>query len=158
MTTRTAAVHLRRKEQSPITTSVRPISTTVAEDGESLDVLLFLDAPLAVGYVLTARLIGAKQGERLRNDRLPAVATHAHTHQHIQTVHNLRPHLVDEIEDFFRHYHEMKGVEFNPVDQGAPKKRGNLSTRPKPRSELASPGETTINSGMRSPCQLSKPG
>jgi inorganic pyrophosphatase len=109
------------------------IPSTVAEDGDPLDVLVFLDAPVAVGCVLSVRLIGVieakqrKQGEQwIRNDRLLAVATHAHTHQHIESLDNLRPHLVDEIEDFFRHYNEMKGVEFKPLDQGGPKKARKL--------------------------------
>jgi inorganic pyrophosphatase len=109
------------------------IPSTVAEDGDPLDVLVFLDAPVVVGCVLTVRLIGVieakqrKQGEQwIRNDRLLAVATHAHTHQHVETVDNLRPHLVDEIEASFRHYNEMKCVEFKPVDQGGPKKAQKL--------------------------------
>ncbi|HEX3571157.1 MAG TPA: inorganic diphosphatase [Acidobacteriaceae bacterium] len=109
------------------------IPSTVADDGDPLDVLVFLDAPVVVGCVLTVRLIGVieakqrKQGEQwIRNDRLLAVATHAHTHQHVETVDSLRPHLVDEIEDFFRHYNEMKGVEFKPVDRSGPKKARKL--------------------------------
>jgi inorganic pyrophosphatase len=109
------------------------IPSTVAEDGDPLDVLVLLDAPVVVGCVLTVRLIGVieakqrKQGEQwIRNDRLLAVATHAHTHQHVETLDDLRPHFVDEIEDFFQHYNEMKGSEFKPVDRGGPKKAGKL--------------------------------
>lgn len=109
------------------------IPSTVAEDGDPLDVLVFLDAPVVVGCVLTVRLIGvieAKQrkkgAEWIRNDRLLAVATHAHTHEHVETMDDLRPHLVDEIEAFFQHYNEVKGSEFKPVDRGGPKKARKL--------------------------------
>jgi hypothetical protein len=83
--------------------------------------------------VLTIRLIGViearqrKKGERwIQNDRILAVATHAHTHEHVRSLDDLRPGLVDEIEDFFRHYNEMKGTEFKPVDRGGPKKAQKL--------------------------------
>jgi inorganic pyrophosphatase len=55
-----------------------------------------------------------------------AVATHAHTHEHVRSLDDLRPGLVDEIEDFFRHYNELKGTEFKPVDRGGPKKAQKL--------------------------------
>jgi inorganic pyrophosphatase len=109
------------------------IPSTVAEDGDPLDVLVFLDAPVVVGCVLTVRLIGvieAKQRAKgqawIRNDRLLAVATHAHTHQHIEALDDLRPHLVDESEAFFQHYNEMKGSEFQPIDRAGPKKARKL--------------------------------
>ena len=46
------------------------VPSTLAEDGDPLDVLVFLDAPVVVGCVLTIRLIGVveakqrKKGER----------------------------------------------------------------------------------------------
>jgi inorganic pyrophosphatase len=109
------------------------IPSTIAEDGDALDLLVFLDAPVVAGCVLTVRLIGVieakqrKKGEDwIRNDRLLAVATHAHTHQHIQTLDDLRPGLVDEIEAFFHHYNEMKGTEFQPIDRSGPRKARKL--------------------------------
>ena len=66
------------------------IPSTIGDDGDPLDVLVFMDDPAPVGCVLTIRLIGAieakqqeKGGDWERNDRLLAVATHAHTHAHI---------------------------------------------------------------------------
>ena len=105
------------------------IPSTLGEDGDPLDVLVFMDAPVPVGCVLTIRLIGvieAKQREKdeswIRNDRLLAVATHAHTHAHVKDLHDLRPHLLDEIEAFFRNYNELNGKEFKPLDRSGPKK------------------------------------
>ena len=109
------------------------VPSTIAEDGDPLDILVFLDAPAPVGCVLTVRLIGVieakqrKKGEDwIRNDRLLAVATHAHTHEHIQTLDDLRPRQVDEIEAFFCNYNEIKGSEFKPIDRGGPKKARQL--------------------------------
>jgi Inorganic pyrophosphatase len=36
-----------------------------------------------------------------RNDRLIAIATHAHIHGEAKTISDLDPKIVDEIEDFF---------------------------------------------------------
>jgi len=112
------------------------IPSTVAEDGDPLDVLVFLDAPAVVGCILTVRLIGViearqrKPGEDwIRNDRLLAVATHAHTHEHVRTLDDLRPGLVNEIEAFFRHYNDMKGSAFEPLDRAGPKEAQHLIDR-----------------------------
>ena len=48
---------------------------------------------------------------RFQNDRLPRGGSHAHTHEHLRSLDDLRPGLGDEIEDVFRHYNEMKGTE-----------------------------------------------
>ena len=83
---------------------------------------------MPVGCVLSARLIGvieAKQREGgrrwVRNDRLLAVATHAHTHQHIRSLRDLEPKLIDEIEAFFINYNSAKGTEFRPLKRSGPK-------------------------------------
>lgn len=109
------------------------IPSTRADDGDPLDVLVFMDVPVPVGCVLTVRLIGvieAKQREKggswIRNDRLLAVAAHAHTHAHIETLDDLRPHLLDEIEAFFETYNALKGKEFKPLDRSGPKKARKL--------------------------------
>ncbi len=109
------------------------IPSTLGEDGDPLDVLVFMDAPVPVGCVLSLRLIGViearqreKGGDWIRNDRLLAVATHAHTHAHVQHLDDLRPHLLDEIEAFFRNYNELHGKEFEPLDRSGPKKAQKL--------------------------------
>jgi inorganic pyrophosphatase len=91
------------------------VPSTLADDGDPLDVLVFMDTSAPVGCVLTVRLIGvieAKQRRKgepwIRNDRLLAVATHAHTHAHIETLDGLRPHLLDEIEAFFETYNAQR--------------------------------------------------
>jgi inorganic pyrophosphatase len=110
--------------------------STVGEDGDPLDVLVLLDAPVVVGCVLTVRLISvieAKQRKEsedwIRNDRLIAVATHAHSHQDIYTIDDLRPHLMDDVEAFFCHYNERHGKEFKPITRCGPKKAQKLLDR-----------------------------
>jgi inorganic pyrophosphatase len=75
-------------------------------------------------------VIEAKQREErdkwVRNDRLLGVATHAHTHEHVKDLDDLRPKLLDEIEAFFRNYNEQKGKEFKPLARSGPKKARKL--------------------------------
>jgi inorganic pyrophosphatase len=90
--------------------------STLGDDGDPLDVLLFLDEAVPPGSVATARLIGVLEVEQKgkgkpwrRNDRFFAVATHAHTHQSLKRLDDLREHLLPEIESFFVHYAELNG-------------------------------------------------
>lgn len=97
------------------------VPSTQGDDGDPLDVLLLLDEPAFPGCVLTARLIGAiaatqreRGGQWVRNDRLVAVATHAHTHEPIASLEDLRPGMLDEVEGFFAHYNRIRDREFKP--------------------------------------------
>lgn len=72
------------------------------------DVLILMDAPVVPGCIVRGRLLGAiqakqkeKGGKWTRNDRLLAVATHAQTHQALKDLSDLRPHLLEEIKEFF---------------------------------------------------------
>ena len=103
------------------------IPSTLGEDGDPLDVLVLLDASAPVGCVLTTRLLGVieaeqqeRDGQRMRNDRLIAAATHAHTHEHLRSLDDLPPYLLNEIEGFFAQYNRLRGKEFEPVGRGGP--------------------------------------
>jgi inorganic pyrophosphatase len=105
------------------------LPSTLAEDGDPLDVLILLDEPVSMGCLVSARLIGVieaeqteKDGQKSRNDRLLAVATRAHTHADVHALDDLRPRMVDEIEHFFGSYNEMKGKVFTPIRRGGPER------------------------------------
>ncbi len=107
--------------------------STKAEDGDPLDVLVLMDEAVPPGCIVPVRLIGAieaeqrKKGEKwIRNDRLLAVATHAHTHGTVETIRDLNPRQVDQIEAFFEHYNRLKGSEFRPVGRAGPKEARKL--------------------------------
>ncbi len=109
------------------------IPSTLGEDGDPIDLLMFLDSPAVVGCILTARLIGVIEvrqreqgGEWVSNDRLLGVATHAHTHNHVRTLDDLRPHLLDEIEQFFAHYVGSQGREFDATGRAGPERAREL--------------------------------
>ena len=107
--------------------------STLGEDGDPLDVLLFLDHAVPPGCVATARMIGVmeirqrKGKERWkRNDRFFAVATHAHAHQSLKKLDDLRPHMLDEIESFFTHYAGLNGKQLQVLARKGPKRAYRL--------------------------------
>src|SRR5882724_4439410 len=71
------------------------VPRTVADDGDPLDVLLLMDAPVAMGCAVPSRLIGvieAKQtedGQTPRNDRLLAIGTESIMFSNIQSLKDL---------------------------------------------------------------------
>jgi inorganic pyrophosphatase len=74
------------------------IPSTLGEDGDPLDILILMEAPVVPGCIVRTRVIGgieAKQKEKggswTKNDRLIAVATHAQTYQKAKTLSDLRP-------------------------------------------------------------------
>ncbi|WP_018263385.1 inorganic diphosphatase [Methylobacterium sp. WSM2598] len=98
------------------------IPSTIGGDGDPLDMLVLMDAPAFPGCVITARVIGAitaeqteRDGRRERNDRLIGVASHAHTHGHVEALSDLRPKMIEEIEAFFEQYNRLTGKAFCPT-------------------------------------------
>lgn len=104
------------------------VPSTRGEDGDPLDVLLFLDHGVPPGCVVTARPIGVLEvrqregaGKWKRNDRFLAVASRAHEHGHLQDLADLRPHLLDEVEAFFVHYAGFNGKTLEVLGRRGPK-------------------------------------
>ncbi len=87
------------------------VPSTLAEDGDPIDVLVLMDDPAFAGCVLDARLIGVIQGEDRndgeepqRNDRLLAVAAASHTQADVHAASDLPRGLLDQLQDFFANY------------------------------------------------------
>jgi inorganic pyrophosphatase len=106
------------------------VPSTIGADGDPLDVLVLMDAPVVPGCVIRGRLLGAikarqrdkGQKEWVRNDRLIAVACHAQTHQDAKSIKDLRAHLPEEISAFFVDYNRTRGREFEQLDLCGPRK------------------------------------
>ena len=94
------------------------VPSTRADDGDPLDVLVLMDAPVYPGCIVPSRLIGVieaeqtEEGETERNDRLLAVAAHSAAHRSIRQLTDLSQDVVAQIEHFFVSYNEMKGKRF----------------------------------------------
>jgi inorganic pyrophosphatase len=102
------------------------VPSTLGADGDPLDILVLLDVPVAVGSLLTARPVGVIEAiqhdkvGKVRNDRLIAVATHAHLHGNIRSLKELNPMTIEEMEEFFVWYNERKGRKFKPIARRGP--------------------------------------
>jgi len=108
------------------------VPSTRAEDGDPVDVLVLMDAPVSPGCVVPSRLIGVieaqqtEKGKTTRNDRLLAVAVNSAAHRSIADVRDLSPDLVAQVEHFFKSYNEMKGKRFDVTGRGGPRRASNV--------------------------------
>lgn len=112
------------------------VPSTLGEDGDPVDVLILMDAPVVPGCIVRARLIGAIEGRQrskgkdwTRNDRLLAVASGAQTHAGVDSIADLRPHLLEEIKEFFVDYNRLRGRKFKPDGDKSPEKAQKLIQR-----------------------------
>jgi inorganic pyrophosphatase len=102
------------------------VPSTLAEDGDPLDVLVLMDEPAFAGCVLECRLIGIIEGEqgdkkkKERNDRLMAVELENHSWADIKHVDDLGKKFLKELEEFFVNYHELTGKEYRILDVKGP--------------------------------------
>ena len=109
------------------------IPSTKANDGDPIDVLILLDEPATAGCIIPVRLLGAIEAEQksketdwVRNDRLIAIATHAHDHSDAKKLKDLPSHLLSEIEAFFEHYDRLQGKDFRVLNRRGPKTAAGL--------------------------------
>lgn len=91
------------------------IPSTLAEDGDSIDVLVLMDEPAHVGCLLDVRLLGVIETEqvegekRSRNDRLIAASTQSFEYREARSVDDLRNTLVEQITEFIALYNKNAG-------------------------------------------------
>ncbi len=109
------------------------VPSTLAGDGDPLDVLILMDESAFVGCLVPARLIGVieaeqteRDGKTERNDRLIAVAANSHNHREVESLDQISDNLLDEIEHFFVSYNEVKGKKFKPLGRHGPERAKQL--------------------------------
>src|SRR5262249_16209712 len=89
------------------------VPSTLAEDGDPVDMMVLMDAPAHVGCLIEVRIISvieAKQiedGKTERNDRLLGVAIHSYDHQDLETIDDVSKILLDQIQAFFVSYNKQ---------------------------------------------------
>ncbi len=104
------------------------IPSTLAEDGDPLDLLVITDAILPPNCLLTVRLLGVIEAEEKvkqkqhanRNDRLVGVPSGDPAAASLASIHELRPEYLDQIERFFKSYGEFKGKEWKTLGRSGP--------------------------------------
>lgn len=109
------------------------LPSTLGDDGDPLDLLVLMDAPVPSGCMLRCRVIGVieacqkEAGKRWeRNDRLVGVAVHARTHESIETLAQLRPHSLEDIKAFFVDYNKLDDKKFDPRGDHGPHRARKL--------------------------------
>jgi inorganic pyrophosphatase len=102
------------------------VPSTLAEDGDPVDVLVLMDEPAFPGCLVKCRLVGVIEGEQkdkkeaVRNDRIVAVDIENHQWAHIEHVDDLGKQFVRELEEFFVNFHELMGKKYRVLDVRGP--------------------------------------
>jgi inorganic pyrophosphatase len=102
--------------------------STLGDDGDSLDILVLMDAPAHVGCLIEVRIIGIIKAEQTQdgktesNDRLLGVAIHSYDHEDLESIHDMSTTLLDQLEQFFISYNKQRGKKFKVTGSGGPKK------------------------------------
>jgi len=103
------------------------VPSTLAEDGDPIDVLVLMDEPAFAGCVLTCRPVGVIAGEekdgkkKIRNDRIVAIEQGNHSYEAIKHIRELGKPFVRELEEFFVNYHRLSGKQFKVLDVRGPR-------------------------------------
>jgi inorganic pyrophosphatase len=102
------------------------VPLTSAEDGDPLDVLVLTDEPLFPGCHVQCLLIGALEAEQRekgktdRNDRLIAVAQQSLLYSNLNTIDELNPTVLKQIEAFFVNYQRVRDITVTILGRGGP--------------------------------------
>jgi inorganic pyrophosphatase len=98
------------------------VPQTLADDGDPLDVIVLLDAPVYPGCIVPSRVIGDLEAEQRdgrgpweRNDRLLAVAQASKIHAGVRTIADVDRVLLEAIGAFFVDYHRLDGDSFRVI-------------------------------------------
>jgi inorganic pyrophosphatase len=108
---------------------------TRAADGDPLDVLVLMDAPVFPGCVVPSRVIGILEAEQrrerrwLRNDRIIAVAEEAPTQRGIKRLGDVDATLLADLEAFFGDYNRIAGRGFRVLRRRGPRTAVRLVER-----------------------------
>lgn len=109
------------------------IPSTKAADGDPLDVLLLIDEPAHPGVIVRSRLIGVieadqteRDGTTEKNDRLIAIADTSELYAKIQTLSDLPPTVLSQIEHFFISYNQQRGGKFKVTAREGPERAQQL--------------------------------
>jgi inorganic pyrophosphatase len=63
-----------------------------------------------------------KDGNTESNDRLLGVAVHSYTHQGLDSINDVNPALLSQLEEFFVSYNKQRGKKFKVTGVGGPKR------------------------------------
>jgi len=102
------------------------IPTTIAEDGDPMDILVLTDAPTFPGCLVESKVLGIikveqeEDGEIVRNDRVIAVQLKSRLYSSANNINDLPEGLIKEIVNFFASYNKVSEKLFNPLGNKGP--------------------------------------
>jgi inorganic pyrophosphatase len=103
------------------------VPSTLAADGDPVDVLVLMDEPAFAGCLLECRPIGVIEGEQLdgkkkiRNDRVVAIEKANHSYAEVKHIDDLGKSFVRELEEFFVNYHRLTGKRYRVTGVRGPR-------------------------------------
>jgi inorganic pyrophosphatase len=104
------------------------VPSTLADDGDPLDVLILTEEPAFPGCLIRCRLVGIikgkqkENGKTKRNDRLIGVAQLSHEYSDVKSVKNMQKLFLDELEHFFVAYHDLEEIRYELLGYDGPRK------------------------------------
>jgi inorganic pyrophosphatase len=86
------------------------IDETLAEDGDEVDILVLIEEPTFVGCLMDAKPIGMllMRDEKGPDNKVLGVAVSDPRWRYVNDVHDIPPHLLNEIENFFLTYKRLE--------------------------------------------------
>ncbi|WP_374950227.1 inorganic diphosphatase [Mucilaginibacter sp.] len=100
------------------------IPETKGEDGDPLDVIVLSELGSFTGCAMDVRIIGAlvveqteRDGSTMRNDRYLAVPGVAQQFSNVNSINQLPPAIVNQLEHFFKNYNEQAGKELKILNR-----------------------------------------
>ena len=87
------------------------IPRTHADDGDPLDILVLMQEPVEPLTIVRARAVGGLRmvDEHGGDDKIVAVCVDDPSYAHYQTIEELPPHIMRELDRFFRDYKILEG-------------------------------------------------
>ena len=105
------------------------VPSTMADDGDPVDVLVLMDEPAFPGCLLRCRIIGVIEGEQIdkkskekeRNDRIVAITEQNHSWADVKKIEDLGDKFCKELEAFFVDYHQLSNEQYRVIAARGPK-------------------------------------
>ena len=87
------------------------VASTLAGDGDPLDVLVLVDTPSFSGCLVEVRPIGILEmtDQGARDEKVLAVANHNPRYREVHNYSEVYPHILREVEHFFSIYKDLEG-------------------------------------------------
>ena len=100
--------------------------STLADDGDPLDVMILADEPNDSGTLLDVRLLGVIEAEEVehgkteRNDRIVAAASVSHLYASLKSIEELQGHFIDNLVQFWTNKDRLEGKSFRCIGVHGP--------------------------------------